>query len=229
MVGRLKEVGIEEAKISGTKDDDEISKKDKKGDAMPPKEGEPKVDLKTLPFPQRYIRRSLDKQFGKFLNYLKEITITISFVEAIRDMPAWGKFLKDIISHKNKLGDYGLVSLIEKSKAMYSKSPPKLKDPCCFTVPYVIGGTQFDRALCDIGASISLMPYSIYKKLNLEELKPINMCLSMADKSITYPLGILENVPTKVGKFVILADSVVLEMEEDLEIPILFRNFYGRL
>ena len=69
------EIGIEEAKISGTKDDDEILKKDKKGDDMPPEEGEPKVDLKTLPFPQRYIRCSLDKQFGKFLNYLKEITI----------------------------------------------------------------------------------------------------------------------------------------------------------
>ena len=55
------EVGIEEAEISGTKDNDEISKKDKKRDAMPPKEGEPKVDLKTLHFPQRYIRRSLDK------------------------------------------------------------------------------------------------------------------------------------------------------------------------
>ena len=130
--------------------------------------------------------------------------------------------MKDIISHKNKLGDYGLVSLVEESKAMYSKSPPKLKDPGCFTVPCVIGGTQFDRALCDIGASVSLMPYSIYKKLNLEELKPTNMCLSMADKSVTYPLGILENVPTKVENFVIPADFVVLEMEEDLEIPILF-------
>ena len=130
--------------------------------------------------------------------------------------------MKDIISHKNKLGDYGLVSLVEESKAMYSKSPPKLKDPGSFTVPCVIGGTQFDRALCDIGDSVSLIPYSIYKKLNLEELKPTDMCLSMADKSITYPLGILENVPTKVGKFVIPADFMVLEMEEDLEIPILF-------
>ena len=66
------------------------------------------------------------------------------------------------------------------------------------------------------------MPYSIYKKLDLEELKPTNICLSLADKSITYPLGILENVLTKVGKFVIPADFVVLEMEEDLKIPILF-------
>ena len=56
------------------------------------------------------------------------------------------------------------------------------------------------------------MPYSIYKNLNLDELKPTNMSLSLADKSITYPLGILENVPTKVGKFVIPVDFIVLEM-----------------
>ena len=83
------------------------------------------------------------------------------------------------------------------------------------------------KALCDIGASVSLMPYSIYKKLNLDELKSTNMCLSMADKSVTYPLGIIKNVPTKVGKFVIPADFVVLEMEAYLEIPILLgRPFF---
>ena len=60
------------------------------------------------------------------------------------------------------------------------------------------------------------MPYSIYKMLDLGELKPTNMCLSMADKSITYPLGIIENVPTKVGKFVIPTDFMVMEMEEAL-------------
>ena len=83
------------------------------------------------------------------------------------------------------------------------------------------------KALCDIGASVSLMAYSIYKRLNLDELKLTNMCLSMADKSIIYPFSILENVSTKVGKFVIPADFVILEMEEDLEIPILFgRPFF---
>ena len=210
------ELGIKEGKDSGTKKD-ESKMQSKKEDAT-----SPKVDIRTLPFPQRYIRHSLDKQFGKFLDYLKEITITIPFVEAIRDMPAWGKFLKDIVNHKSKIADYGLVSLVEESKAMYSKSPPKLKDLGSFTVPCTFGGTHFDKALCDIGASVSLMPYSIYKKLNLDELKPTTMSLSLADKSITYPLGILENVPTKVGKFVIPEDFIVLEMEEDLEIPILF-------
>ena len=71
-----------------SKNDDEYVKEDKKGKAKPPKVDEPKVDLKTLPFPQRFIRRKLDKQFWKFLDYLKEITITIPFVDAIRDMLA---------------------------------------------------------------------------------------------------------------------------------------------
>ena len=105
-------VEIEEVDV-GSKYDNKCEKKDNKEDVIPPKDDEPKVDIKTLPFPQRFIRRNLDKQFGKFLDCLKEITITIPFMDAIRDMPAWGKYLKDIISHKSKLEDYGLVSLVE--------------------------------------------------------------------------------------------------------------------
>ena len=81
------EVEIEEVKVSGKKDD-ECATKSKKGDATLTKEDEPNVDFKTFPFPQRYIRHNLDKQFGKFLDYLKELTITLPFMEAIRDMPA---------------------------------------------------------------------------------------------------------------------------------------------
>eukprot|EP00257_Ricinus_communis_P014863 XP_015572643.1 uncharacterized protein LOC107260959 [Ricinus communis] len=153
-------VEIEEVDVR-SKYDNKCAKKGNKEDAIPSMNDEPIVDVKPLPFPQRFMKHNLDKQFGKFLDYLREITITIPFVDAIRDMPAWGKFLKDIISHKSKLEDYGLVSLIEESKAMYSKSLPKLKDPGSFTVPCAIGGTHFDKALCDIGASVSLMPYSI--------------------------------------------------------------------
>ena len=80
-------VEVKEVEVRSDKDE-KYEKKDDKGDAIPPKDDEPKVDLRTLPFPQRYIRRNLDKEFGKFLDYLKETTITIPFVEAIRDMPA---------------------------------------------------------------------------------------------------------------------------------------------
>ena len=71
-----------------SKNDVESAKKGKKDDADSPRDDEPKVDLKELPFPQRFIRHNLDKRFSKFLNYLKEITITVPFMDAIRDMPA---------------------------------------------------------------------------------------------------------------------------------------------
>ena len=82
------EVGIEEAEVSGTQDDKRAMKSTKDDATMPPKENEPKVDFKTLSFSQRYVRRNLDKKFGKFLDYLKELAITMPFVEAITDMPA---------------------------------------------------------------------------------------------------------------------------------------------
>ena len=85
-------------------------------------------------------------------------------MDAIRDMPSWGKFLKAIVNHKGKMEEYGLVSLVEESKAMFIRTPPKLKDPCSFTIPYKIGELAFNKSLCNIGASVSLMPYYIYMR-----------------------------------------------------------------
>ena len=142
-------------------------------------------------------------------------------MDAIRDMPSWGKFWKDIVNHKGKVEEYGLVSLIEESKAMFTKTPLKLRDPGCFIIPCKIGDIAFNKALCDICVSVILIPYSIYEKIDLGDLKPTTMCLSIADKYIKYPLGILKNVPTKVVKFIIPADFVIMDMEEELKIPIL--------
>ena len=152
---------------------------------------------------------------------MKDITITIPFMDAIRDMPSWGIYLKDIVNHKGKMEEYGLVSLVEESKAMFIRTPLKLKDPGSFTIPYRIGELAFNKALYDIGTSVSLMPYSIYEKIDFGELKPTIMCLSMVDKYIKYLLSVLENVPTKIGKFIIPTDFIVMDMEEDPKIPIL--------
>ncbi|XP_058003929.1 uncharacterized protein LOC131180599 [Hevea brasiliensis] len=80
---------------------------------------------------------------------------------------------------------------------------------------------KIHKALCDLGASVSLMPLSICQKLEVEELKPTTISLQLADRSIKYPMGILENIPIKVGKFFIPVDFVVLEMEEDVQILII--------
>ncbi|XP_062103876.1 uncharacterized protein LOC133814993 [Humulus lupulus] len=96
-----------------------------------------------------------------------------------------------------------------------------MKDPSSFTILCTIGGLSFNKDLCDLGASINLMPLSVFKKLGVGEVKPMTITLQLADCSLTYPRGIIEDVLVKVHKFILPADFVVLDMEEDQEIPII--------
>ncbi|XP_058006748.1 uncharacterized protein LOC131182121 [Hevea brasiliensis] len=137
-------------------------------------------------------------------------------------MPSYAKFLKDILSKKRRLEDYETVALTEEcGSILQNKLPPKLKDPGSFSILHPISNMNIDKALCDLGASVSLMPLSICRKLDVGELKPTIISLQLADQSVKYPMGILENIPIKVGKFFIPVDFVVLEMEEDVQIPII--------
>ena len=94
-----------------------------------------------------------------------------------------------------------------------SKNPVKYKDPGSPTISVNIGGTCIDKALLDLGASVNLLPYSVYKQLGLGELKPTNITLSLADRSVKIPKGIVEDVLVKVDKFYYPVDSVVLDTE----------------
>ncbi|GJT50911.1 DNA-directed DNA polymerase [Tanacetum coccineum] len=104
---------------------------------------------------------------------------------------------------------------------LLNKLPLKEKDTGSFTIPCDIGNLHIDNALADLGASISLMPYSMYEKLGLGEPKPTRISLELADRSIQYPRGIAENVLIKVDKFVLPIDFVILDMREDTRIPII--------
>ncbi|KAL0448387.1 UNVERIFIED_CONTAM: hypothetical protein Slati_1395100 [Sesamum latifolium] len=101
------------------------------------------------------------------------------------------------------------------------KLPPKLKDPGSFSIPCTIGNIAFDKVLCDLGASVNLMPYSIFEKLGMHELTPSIITLQLADRSIKYPRGIVEDVLVKVEKFIIPVDFIVLDMEEDKNMPLI--------
>ncbi|XP_058008190.1 uncharacterized protein LOC131182862 [Hevea brasiliensis] len=174
-----------------------------------------------LPYPQRFQKAKQDKQFEKFLKVLKKLYINIPFTDAIFQMPSYAKFLKEILSNKKKLEDYETVALTEECNAiLHNKLPPKLKDPGSFSISCHIGETSIEKALCDLGASVSLMPLSICEKLKVGDLKSTTISLQLADRSIKYPVGILENMPLKVGNFFILVDFVVLEME-DVRTPII--------
>ncbi len=137
-------------------------------------------------------------------------------------MPSYAKFLKEILLNKRKLDDYEAVTFTENCSAILQKLlPAKLKDPRSFSIPCLISNMNIDKALCDLGASVNLMPLFICQKLNVGMLKLTTILLQLADRSVKYLIGILENIPIKFGKLLILVDFIVLEMEEDVQIPII--------
>ncbi|XP_073041875.1 uncharacterized protein [Primulina eburnea] len=210
--------------IEGDKKEEKVSKQEsndtrEKGKSLNPNLN---IDIKSLPFPQRAKQLQLDTQFSNFLEIFKKLHINILFAEALAQMPSYAKFLKEILSNKRKLVDFETVKLSEECSAiLQNKLPPKLKDPGSFSIPCTIGNSNFNKALCDLGASINLMPYSCFEKLKIGEVKPTTISLQLADRSIKYPRGIVEDVLVKVDKFIFPVDFVVLDMEEDREIPLI--------
>ncbi|XP_048228259.1 uncharacterized protein LOC125369532 [Ricinus communis] len=113
-------------------------------------------------------------------------------------MPRYTRFLKEILSNKRKLEDLGLVTLNEECLAIpQNKLPVKRRDPGSFTVPCIIGDLYISDALADLGASINLMPSSLFEKLDLSEPKPTRMSIQLADRTMKFPKGIVENVLVK--------------------------------
>ena len=144
-------------------------------------------------------------------------------------MPNYAKFLKDILSKKKRFVEEGVLNLIATCNVVIQRSlPVKMEDPSSFTIPCAIGKVEFKKALYNLGASINLMSLSVMKRLGLGEFTPINMTLSMADRTMAQLEGVLEDVLIKVGKFIFPVDFIVMDMEEDTQVPLLLgRPFLG--
>ena len=137
-------------------------------------------------------------------------------------MPQYAKFMKDILRKKRKITKEGIVILTAICSAVIQKTlPEKMQDPGSFTIPCKIRDVDMGKALCDSRASINLMPLSIDKRLSLGELTPTTITPPMVDRTLAHPKGILEDVLIKVGKFFFPVDFVVINMEEDKQIPLL--------
>ena len=138
----------------------------KLGDKETASEGRPHKIEPTIPisYPQRLKKSKLDKQFTKFLEVFKKLHINIPFTDALEQMPSYVKFMKEILSKKRRLSEFEIVNLTEECSAILQrKLPQKLKDPGSFTIPCTIGNSIFEKALCDLGASINLMSLSIFR------------------------------------------------------------------
>nr|GFB61665.1 reverse transcriptase domain-containing protein [Tanacetum cinerariifolium] len=146
----------------------------------------------------------------------------VPLVDVLARMPYYGKFLKELIINKHKIEQISATFLSDESLAMIqNKVPPKIRDPRSFLIPCYFNKTFSCNALADLGASINLMPYSLYAKLSLKTLKPTKISTILADRSFQYPVRIAENMLVEVGKFTFPVDFVILEIEEDSKVPLI--------
>ncbi|GJY49032.1 reverse transcriptase domain-containing protein [Tanacetum coccineum] len=185
----------------------------------------------SIPYPSRLndqrIREKANNQIKKFYQIFQDLHFEISFADALILMPKFASTLKSLIGNKEKLSEMARTPLNEHCSAvLLKKLPEKLGDPDKFLIPCDFPGMDECLALADLGASINLMPLSMWKKLSLPVLTPTCMTLELADRSISQPIGIAEDVDVKVGKFQFLADFVVVDFDVDPRVPlILGRSF----
>ncbi|XP_070002859.1 uncharacterized protein [Nicotiana sylvestris] len=173
------------------------------------------------PFPQRLSRKVDDCKLKNFYDILKQLSVNIPFVEAFQEILGFAKYLKDLITKKRTTKNEVVNVTHRVSSIIATSTVQKKEDPGAFTIPCTIGVHDFARSLCDNGASINLMPLSIYKQAGLGMPRPTSMRLQMADHSIKRLVGIVDDVLVKVGKFQLPADFVILDCAVDKEIPII--------
>ncbi|GJT14543.1 DNA-directed DNA polymerase [Tanacetum coccineum] len=152
---------------------------------------------------------------------------------AFKQINNFEKNMNDIIEevqmaqHKYKLPDEGRISKLEETLSTFIEESPLEQMPkyAKFMKDLLAqrrrGQSGINKALADLGASISVMSYSMFLRLSLGEIKPTRMCIELANKSTQIPRGITENDIVKINRFVFLVDFVVLDMKEDHKIPII--------
>ena len=166
------------------------------------------------PFPQALRGKKKITNQAEIWGVLRQVKVNIPLLDMIKQVLTYAKFLKDLCTVKRGLGiDKKAFPTKQVSSIIQSKTSVKYKDPGSPTISVNIGGTCIDKALLDLGASVNLLPYSVYKQLGLGDLKPTKITLSLADRSVKIPKGIVEDVLVKVDKFYYPVDFVVLNTE----------------
>ncbi|GKC46564.1 reverse transcriptase domain-containing protein [Tanacetum coccineum] len=165
----------------------------------------------------------------KIFQIFQDLRFDISFADALLLMPRFAPTIKSLLMNKEKLLELAKIPLNENCSVMLLKKlPEKLGDPGKFLIPCNFPGMDVCHALADLGASINLMPLSIWKKLSLPNLTPTRMTLELADRSITRPKGLAEDIFVKVRNFHFPTDFVVVDFKADPRVPLILGSFFFR-
>nr|GEY75133.1 reverse transcriptase domain-containing protein [Tanacetum cinerariifolium] len=181
----------------------------------------PKPNQKpSIPYPSRLhdqkLRDKTNDQKEKFFKIFKDLDFNISFADALILMPKFSPTIKSLLTNKDKLYELARTPLNKHCLAvLLKKFPEKLGEPGKFMIPCDFPRMDECLALADLDASINLMPLSVWNKLSLPKLTPTLMTLKLADRSISRPIGVAEDVFVKVRKFHFSADFVVVDFDAD--------------
>ncbi|XP_019179258.1 PREDICTED: uncharacterized protein LOC109174479 [Ipomoea nil] len=186
----------------------------------------PKPYVPPVPFPGRLRNSKFDKSFSDIYDLLSKVNVNLPLLDMIKNMPAYAKFLKELNTRKRRYEHNEKVFMSKTVSAVLQINlPPKLEDPGSFIINITVGNSKQEKAMLDLGASINLMPYFVYLQLGLDKLKPTTMSLELADRSVRYPRGIVEDVLVQVDKLIIPADFVLLDINKkynyEQDMPIL--------
>nr|XP_034586565.1 uncharacterized protein LOC117849071 [Setaria viridis] len=155
-----------------------------------------------------------DEQLEEFVEVVRKLNIKMPLLEALQ-VPTYARYFKDILTNKQEISQFTIdhIKMTEEcNAAIANQAPKKKRDPGYPTIPCSIGALMFERALCDLDVSVSVMPKVVFEKLCLPELEPTAMCLELVDNTIRYLVGIAEDVPMKIRNHFIPIDFVILKM-----------------
>ncbi|RDX94156.1 Retrovirus-related Pol polyprotein, partial [Mucuna pruriens] len=194
-------------------------------------DSEPNADSQSRPkttvllsFPSRTISARKPESDEELLKMFRKVKINIPLLDAIKQIPKYAKFLKELCVHKRRkmkgsMEIRGVVSALTRNDEFTTGTsralPKKCRDPGIFSVPCTIGECTIVDAMLDLGASINVMLASVYRTVNFGDLEPIGMTIQLANRSIVQPLGVLEDVLMQVNELIFLADFYVLDMEDE--------------
>nr|GEX81473.1 reverse transcriptase domain-containing protein [Tanacetum cinerariifolium] len=199
-----------------------------------PKPNVPKTLPKpNIPYPSRLNDQKLHEkatnQMDKFFQIFQDFHFDISFADALILMPKFASTIKSLLTNKDKFFELAKIPLNENCSVMLLKKLPEhFGDPGKFLIPCDIPGMDVCHTFADLGASINLMPISIWKNLSLPELTPTQMTLEFANRSITHPKEVAEDVLINVGKFHFPTDFVVVDFETNPRVPLILRRSFLR-
>ncbi|XP_057808581.1 uncharacterized protein LOC131023056 [Salvia miltiorrhiza] len=146
---------------------------------------------------------------------LAKLNVNLPLLDVIRNVQAYVKFFKELTSKKRKFVDNEKILVSEVANSiMQQPLSPKQRDPCSFVTNIALRNGKEASGMLDLGVEINLMSYSIFKQLELGNLKPTRMCLQLADRSVRYPRGVVEDILVRVDGLIVLMDFVVLEIGE---------------